>query len=522
MNKIQHCKKVIHPIIILIITLSFFCCTMGETSGKNSNPAELSSIKKLVNVVDNEYGIINVDTIPENIEGTKSLEKLFDGIEEWPDCAIISFNMDENCQDLPLIIKFEFSNVTTLTGIDTVIAGIDESTQNAQYDWEISYSSSWDDQFTLIKNFTSYTEGEVAIEFDTSVSAKVFMVSIHRMNFDQVEHVLELIPVIQSNLVDVDHDGIHDPIEDELIEKYAPEVRLHSNEDKNPSPVSWYINRIKMGFEAEDVPDGFSLGVGRVTVSNMTEQSIFGEYSDIRTEKSHFFLQIPNNRDEKKTRRGVNNPSEWECYAHVYAQKDADNAFVSDNGKTFIYVQYWFFYPYNDKLGIPVEFSNKRTGSHEGDWECVIFKIDSGKLIINPEDTISVDASQTQLEKAFYAAHNNGQIYQPGELKRNSQGRIIVYSANNSHASYNKPGIHPRVAFDYTDNKGKRWDCVNNTINVGEKEFPMNNQNWLNYSGRWGEIGAKIPDWIPKDVRSMLSFSGPYGPVFQGKWLKTF
>jgi hypothetical protein len=58
---------------------------------------------------------------------------------------------------------------------------------------------------------------------------------------------------------------------------------------------------------------------------------------------------------------------------------------------------------------------------------------------------------------------------------------------------------------DYT-NQGTSYDTGANMINVGEKGKPLNSQVFINYGGRWGEIGTT--DYT----------SGPQTPSVQATW----
>ena len=92
-----------------------------------------------------------------------------------------------------------------------------------------------------------------------------------------------------------------------------------------------------------------------------------------------------------------------------------------------------------------------------------------------------------------------------------NDGRPIVYSAINSHASYPWAGKQSRgieLPDDNTADGGVEWDSRQNAVNLGEKLYPRKGMEWLQYSGRWGEMGN-------------TNFThGPYGPAYQSWWDK--
>jgi hypothetical protein len=76
-----------------------------------------------------------------------------------------------------------------------------------------------------------------------------------------------------TNPDDKDNDGIQDVIEDKLIKKFAPIVKLHIDEQYFPTNIPWYLQRVRMSF---DVPLGIDdqiLNKGKVTVSSLIIQA---------------------------------------------------------------------------------------------------------------------------------------------------------------------------------------------------------------------------------------------------------
>jgi hypothetical protein len=293
---------------------------------------------------------------------------------------------------------------------------------------------------------------------------------------------------------DSDKDGIADSIENELIQKFAPIVRLHSDEQYLPADVSWYIKRVKICFDVNWGIDKTFLGKGEVSISGLLNQTYKGQFSGLNIQPTDFFLEqtdidngdlLDNFRNE--TRRGCSS-SDWICYAHV-RRAPGDYEGMYD-------VQYIFFYAYNgDMTWGAIE------SAHEADFEHI---------------TVRVEGNLNDIHGIYYAAHDGeGKWY----LKQSSQGvndgysvtvdgHPIVYSGLNSHASYPWVGQWERnnLPDDYTDVNGLEWDCLNRINNIGEKSVPNPNMEWIQYSGRWGEIGQF--SWT----------TGPYGPAYQSWW----
>jgi hypothetical protein len=142
-----------------------------------------------------------------------------------------------------------------------------------------------------------------------------------------------------------------------------------------------------------------------------------------------------------------------------------------------IWLQYWFFYYYNDKnfLGI---------GLHEGDWEMMQVRL-------------GADGSPNA---ATFAQHNTAEAFNYSELEARAspQGPVpVVYVGRGSHASFAKAGEHwPMfpVPPDYVDGKGPR---VRPKLEVVSDEKPR----WTLWPGKWGSSEAS-----------------PTGPSQKGQW----
>lgn len=178
-------------------------------------------------------------------------------------------------------------------------------------------------------------------------------------------------------------------------------------------------------------------------------------------------------------------------YVHVFPEK----------GGT-LYIQYWFFYNFN---GPTMGF-----GYHQGDWEHVAMRVDS---------TCSTRLGYQPYAHGTPPAFTN--VVKPG-VAEEEDGRLVVYSAINSHATYLTPGEHEggtSFTKDHTT-KGMRW-FPNALVNAGEKTnsrpgyVPMGAENsWVDYTDVWGSDSAF--DGALSGKAASLCESGPHLQWDQG------
>jgi Vacuolar protein sorting-associated protein 62 len=158
-----------------------------------------------------------------------------------------------------------------------------------------------------------------------------------------------------------------------------------------------------------------------------------------------------------------------------YADRVYGHMVDEPNGPTWL--QYWFFYYYNDKNFFGV-------GLHEGDWEMI-------QLRVGRDGTPNA---------ATFAQHRDGEAFNWSDLKlRDSpEGPVpVVYVGRGSHASFAGPGEHwPMFPLppDYSDGKGP---LIRPTLEVASDETSA----WLKWPGKWGS-----------------SDSSPTGPAEKGQW----
>jgi hypothetical protein len=142
------------------------------------------------------------------------------------------------------------------------------------------------------------------------------------------------------------------------------------------------------------------------------------------------------------------------------------------------WLQYWFFYYYNDKsfLGL---------GLHEGDWEMIQIGLDAN----GAPDVVTL------------AQHREGERCQFSDLEL-QDGAPIVYPARGSHASHIHKGKYAApVVPDYNDGTGR---IVRPDLIEIDDSFPS----WAAWPGFWGSTRA----------HSAVESSSPRGPAKHDAW----
>jgi hypothetical protein len=156
-----------------------------------------------------------------------------------------------------------------------------------------------------------------------------------------------------------------------------------------------------------------------------------------------------------------------------------------------VWLQYWFFYIYND-----AQFGG-RVDLHEGDWEMVQFRLQSGTPNL-----------------AVYAQHAYAEQQPWEQVEQDGRWHCpVVYSGRGSHASYFEAGLHRTfVKFDnsflplwWDAADGKGPNIRQQLVTLDDGELP----GWVNWGGLWGGTRPRLP---PLDGES------PRGPAQHGQW----
>jgi hypothetical protein len=263
-----------------------------------------------------------------------------------------------------------------------------------------------------------------------------------------------------------------DPKDKELLERYLPILRYDSQGSFQADSAATLTNRVGPEGEANVLKraDGTVLASasgGRRRPKLDLDFLGWPKYAnDAKAAGSDFLDAV--GRDYVQQAREMHRPP--------YA--DRIYGFVARDDDELKYLQYWFFYLFNNKnfLGF---------GLHEGDWEMVQIKL----------------KANDQPGSMAFAQHTHGQRSAWGVVEKRN-GRPVVYVARGSQASFARPGRHDApVIDDVADGKGRE---VSPTLEVLTDGSPA----WVPWSGRWGSTKA----------RHKLESNSPRGPKQHGQW----
>jgi hypothetical protein len=151
-----------------------------------------------------------------------------------------------------------------------------------------------------------------------------------------------------------------------------------------------------------------------------------------------------------------------------------------------LWLQYWFFYFYNDYNLIGHLFG---AGLHEGDWEMIQVRLRGGEPDV-----------------ATFCQHKGAsqREWRQVDVLPGTQ-RPIVYVARGSHASYFEPGTHPTGHwFDHADGKRRSPEL---TLNVVDESDPQ--WRWVRWPGFWGDT---------KEGHNPVDSGSPTGPAAHPQW----
>src|SRR5690554_4850468 len=273
-----------------------------------------------------------------------------------------------------------------------------------------------------------------------------------------------------------------------VVEKFAPQVRLHPEERYFPSSVAWYLERTQVHTPARvsmgDLPTLMATKRVDSSVADRTRASIAEKVEDTLEEKlgqsvfAKHFLKIRKDRREHEHAARVGELKSAKTYVHL-REPGGDARGLE--------IQYWFFYPYSGPV-----LAGPAGGAHEGDWEHI---------------TVRLDPSLQRVEKVFFAAHDReGTWVSAEDVQFVEDTHPVVYSARYGHASYPSAGIQSRgmLPADRTADGGALWQTWENLKIIADHTGPRTDIAWLSYAGRWGKTG--------------VLFSGPRGPAFQRYW----
>jgi hypothetical protein len=219
-------------------------------------------------------------------------------------------------------------------------------------------------------------------------------------------------------------------------------------------------------------------------VGNMLENSTFWKFDFRSKEEQVLQYDEAEKKDEFISEYGPDffldvNPIGFDVEPELIDQCAGDRHFYyrvmcsEYQSETYIVIQYWFFYLYNDG---PLN-------NHEGEWEMIEVLLDY--------------PSRCPLCVA-YSRHEWGEFRLWGNVTKADETHPIVYVAKGSHGAYfTAAKFKVKRTFDITSDDGWKGYLSSHTI--------LEDQHWLDFGGNWG-CRSRAP-----------GFSGPHGPQYQGK-----
>jgi hypothetical protein len=154
------------------------------------------------------------------------------------------------------------------------------------------------------------------------------------------------------------------------------------------------------------------------------------------------------------------------------------------DGAAARWLQYWFFYYYNDAPNTLIEY-----GKHEGDWEMI-------QLRLSADDVPN---------RAVYAQHKHAGQRDWDDVEKTDAGRPVVYPARGSHASYFKPGRYNAL----TD----RADGLRPTPQLRLDVVTHDSPSWVTWPGVWGDTSEE------RVLGQEVGETSPRGPCKHKQWI---
>jgi hypothetical protein len=242
------------------------------------------------------------------------------------------------------------------------------------------------------------------------------------------------------------------PGDEVLAAKYAPILYFEKEETHYPIDASYHIDNSILYAADSEIPIDTS-----PTAAELKSYTTDGFYLDIK---------------DKTIDDGASAYTTTGYTTTVYFKVHASG--------TDTIIQYWMYYAFN----------NGELNQHEGDWEMVQVVLSNG----NPS-------------WVAYSQHHSGQWATWDQVEKDGNN-IKVYVARGAHANYlrsysGKLGI----ASDIVGDNGEVLKSGDYTL------ADLDDQDWLDFAGRWGEIGQGSAEEAASS--SILGRAGPHGPQFR-------
>ncbi|MGV3527114.1 MAG: Vps62-related protein [Candidatus Sericytochromatia bacterium] len=199
-------------------------------------------------------------------------------------------------------------------------------------------------------------------------------------------------------------------------------------------------------------------------------------------------------------------------FQHAIPPAAATSYYHGQADGRYLYLQYWFFYTWNDTRSLGGGPWAQACGDHEGDWEHVSLRLRRDRL----EQAKSAADYRAAVDDVYFSQHHRNQFpgrkyIRPDDPRLSWQGnQLLVYPALGSHASLPRPGTYPLMTVagirleDRNDGAGLRFDLAQGQL------LPIAQQPWFGFAGRWGAVRHDGCDWL--ESVSSLSNDGIWGP----------
>lgn len=293
----------------------------------------------------------------------------------------------------------------------------------------------------------------------------------------------------------------------ELVQKSAPLLKFHPNDDSSLASADWYIPRCSLEIFKKDGSKATLIPLGLLTPQSLVQK--LEEFKDVNRDNKigEIYLNAgagkdPNRRTTRKGPGYIKTPqfpmssSEQHAYYNFVEISDA-----------YAKISYWFFTPYQGNIdiapGINIFINRLRIGSHEGDWEHIDVRWEK----VN---------NKWQIRDVFFARHGQAK----GDLVKRQDVEFvndamqpdkngthpIAYVALNSHGTYAKDILLLSPDVDKTSSKGPIAFLFGRDKMGKYKLEDYNKQPWSKYIFRWGSDVDKKFGGSPETPHSYGSF----------------
>jgi hypothetical protein len=222
---------------------------------------------------------------------------------------------------------------------------------------------------------------------------------------------------------------------EQLLKNYCPIMKFHPDEKYFPCTIEYYLKNSKLLLNGMVIKN-----YNQITPKNLPE--IQKNYSQQLT------LSVKNTAWVGQKQLLDQIP----LYGTVSVTKD------------ITLIQYIFFYAYNGSFNV--------AGNYIGEHQCDIERI-----------SVEICNKTNQIKRIYYGAHQHTDgLWVSKKNIPFENGKIVVYIAKHSHATYPKAKTWWRIfgfANDHTSNKGISWF-------PSKVEYITNTTNWNTFTGFMG------------------------------------